>query len=243
VPAKSRASAANALDELYAAGPEDFVAERNRLERELRAEGLEEADELARLKKPPMPVFVVNQLARVRGSDVGELLESAEKLIRGLESGDAQEVATRQGELAERVHRLASKAEATTGRPLSEAVHQRVVALLRLAALDRANAPRLRRGTLAEELEPTGFEALAGLQLARRAKPAKSPKRQETAGKRTAAEDKRAARLEQLERELADARAELREAEATMRQAEKAADSARRIVERLAKRVERAQGA
>ena len=75
------AEANGALEQLYAVEPEQFVAERGRLERSLRGEGrTEEAEELAKLRKPPLPVYAANRLARDRPDDIAKLISTGERL-------------------------------------------------------------------------------------------------------------------------------------------------------------------
>ena len=55
------------LAELFAAPLDEFVATRNRIAKELRAEGNEtEAADVAALRKPTTVVWGLNQLARAR---------------------------------------------------------------------------------------------------------------------------------------------------------------------------------
>ena len=194
----------DALEQLYAAEPEQFVAERRRVERELRDAGrAEEADEIAGRKKPPLPVYTANRLARERPEDVARLISAGERLTAGHEAGDADALRKEQAELAKQVAELVRK----TG-PLSEPMEQRLAVLLRAAASDPESADLLRRGVLSEELEPAAFGALAGLSFA---PPKARPKRERAADR--AREEKQRAQVRELEKQLAEARAELKRAE------------------------------
>jgi hypothetical protein len=231
----------DALEQLYSAEPEEFVAERKRLERELRDAGdAEAAADVAGRKKPTLPVFAANRLARNRARDVAKLIDAAERVAKAHESGARETLREAQAELAERVRELVRAAEEASGRPLSEAAEQRLASLLRAAAVDPDVASLLRRGVLAEELEPAGFDALMGLSLAPAPK-RDSPGRKAEAGSRRAEE--RRAKAAQLERDLADARAALRDAEQELTAAERQADRARRRVGDLEDRLERARDA
>lgn len=217
----------DALEHLYAVEPEDFVAERKRLERELRDQGrTDEAVEVAGRRKPTLPVFAANRLALRRRAEVGKLLDTAERLAEAHESGNREALRDAQVELNERIRSLVNDAEDAAGRPLSEAAEQRLATLLRAAAVDAEVAPLLRRGVLAEELEPAGFDALAGLSLA--APPRREASPRETARARRDAE--RQAKVERIERDLADARRALRDAEDELTAAERQAERARRRV-------------
>jgi hypothetical protein len=229
----------DALERLYAVEPEEFVAERKRLERELRGQGRdEEAAAIAGRRKPPLPVHAANRLARRRTEDVGALIAAAQQIASAHESGDAERLRGAQAELAQRVRTLVGEAEQAVGRPLSADAEQRLATLLRAAAVDPETAPLLQRGVLAEEIEPSGFDALAGLSLSAPTPASKRARETETKGTRQVA--KRRERLDRLERELADAREALRSAEAELAKAQRAAERARRRVDDAEKRLERA---
>ena len=83
------------LGQLYSVEPDEFVAERKRLERSLRDEGrAEEAAELAKLRKPPQPVFLANRLARQQPDLVGQLIDDGEQLAAAHEAGDPEQLRT-----------------------------------------------------------------------------------------------------------------------------------------------------
>jgi hypothetical protein len=68
---------ADAWRTLYAAAPEDFVKERDRLARELKAAGQgDAAAALKKAKKPALPVWALNQVAQARRELIEDLLEA-----------------------------------------------------------------------------------------------------------------------------------------------------------------------
>jgi hypothetical protein len=225
----------DAVAQLYAAPPAEFVAERTKLARRLRDEGrAEEAREVAALRKPTLPASLANRLARERPRDVAALLGAAEKLAAAHGSGDAGKLRQAQSELGERVRELVALAPELTGQTMSDSVGQRLADTLRAASTDRDAAELLRRGMLQEEIETSGFEALAGLKLA----PAKhSPKSTSAKPARTRRSDD--ARLAELRKELAEARKELRWAESAVTAAEREATRARKRVSDLETRIEK----
>ena len=227
------------LEQLYAADLDDFVAERKRLERLLRDEGrTNEADELAKLRKPALPVYAANRLARERTDDVAKLIAAGERLTAAHGAGDPEELRTAQAELGERVRSLARDAEEAVGQPVSDPMEQRLAVLLRAAAIAPDSAELLRRGVLAEEVEPSAFDALAGMKIAKPKRPA-ATKREAS----VATERKRRQQIEELQGELADARRALRTAERTVTEAEKERDRAARRVDQLTERLEKARSA
>ena len=114
-------------------------------------------------------------------------------------------------------------------RDVSDAIEQRLATLLRAAATNPATATLLRQGVLSEEVEPTAFDALAGMTLAA---PKARPKRET---KPEPARGRKPGRVEELEGKLAEARKALRQAE---RDRERAA----RRVAQLEKQLEDASG-
>jgi hypothetical protein len=233
-----RTGEAEALEQLYAVDPEDFVAERKRLERELRDRGeTEAAADIAGRRKPTVPVFAANRLARTRAADVGKLIDAAHRIAAAHESGDRERLREAQADLADRVRDLLRHAEQADGRPLSEAAEQRLASLLRAAAVDPNAAELLHRGVLAEELAPAGFDALAGLSLASAPKRAASSAQADARATRRQSE--RDAKLAEVERDLADARGALRDAEKELTAAERQADRARKRVAELEERLKR----
>jgi hypothetical protein len=221
------------LEQLYAVEPEQFVSERRRLERRLRDEGrAEEAAEVAKLRKPPQPVFLANRLAREKPDLVAQLAEDGERLAAAHEAGDAEQLRAAQGELVSRVNALVRQAGETAPGQLSEAIAQRLATLLRTAASNPATAALLRRGVLSEEVEPAAFDALAGMALAA----PKARRKQERKPER--ARERKRGRVEELEGQLAEATGALRQAERELRKAERDHEVAARRVAQLTEKIE-----
>jgi hypothetical protein len=226
--------APDVLERLYAVEPEEFVAERKRLERSLRDEGrAEEAAEVARLRKPAQPVFLANRLAREEPDLVAQLVDDGERLAAAHQAGDSEQLRTAQRDLAGRVNALVR----TVSGDLSDAIEQRLATLLKTAATNPATASLLRGGVLSEEVEPAAFDALAGMTLA-----APKPRRkQEPKPERT--RERKRGRVEDLEGKLAEATKALRQAERELRQAERDHERATRRVDQLERQLEEARRA
>lgn len=229
------------LDRLYALPLEEFTAARNEL---AKARG---DPELRKLKKPTVPAWVVNTLAREREVDLRRLLRAGERLevaqkdaVRG---GDQRRFAEARREEREAVRLLRAAAADLLrggGHPASDATLERVAKTLRAAAGTEEGRAALREGRLSEELEPAGFDALAELAGA---KP--SPRRTSArTPKAPTAEERRRARKARTEadearREARDAAAQLEEAERALRSAERELAKARRASEQAADRASR----
>lgn len=234
------------VDRLFEAPLGGFVAARDELARRLRKEGKpEQAAEVAALRKPAVPVWVVNQLARRGRRDVDLLLDAGHRLRAAQAEADPERAreAFAKARDAEReaMRRLRAGAEELLAEErggASEAMVERVLATLRAAAVTEEGRELLARGRLTGELETTGFELAASLVPKRKATPAKRPelraaraeierarKREREATRRLQAAERRA---EEAEAELGKARREAEEASNAVAAAEAALERARR---------------
>lgn len=208
-------------ERLLAAAPDEFVAERKRMVRELRDAGRrEEADAVAAMRKPPAVVLVVNRAARDRPQAARDATAATERVLEAL-SGDPEGYREATKELEQALDLLADVAlahVAPRGKAATDATSRRVRDLLRAAVSGEDGRAALARGALTEELETAGFTALAGAVPTRSAPP---PKRR-AGGDASAAKrerEKQRARAKQLRAELAKAEAALRDAERSLKRA------------------------
>jgi hypothetical protein len=163
------------LDRLYALPLDEFTAARNDLARRLTKAGrVDAAAEVKKLAKPSVAVWTANQLARREPGEVRALLRSAEELrkeqervLGGKGVSDLQDRLAEQRRAVRALARLGRDVLADEGRSASDAIVERIAKTLDAAALDEGARFQLRAGRLTEELEPPGFEALAGMTPAR----------------------------------------------------------------------------
>jgi hypothetical protein len=155
---------------LWAVPPADFTRERDALARELKAQGrAEDAKAVARLRKPPVALWIVNQLARLAGAEVQALIDATARAHRAQSGGgaadDLREAMRLQRESLQRLTDAAGRAAGEAKAKFDLALQRRVQNTVQAAA---ASMPeQLRDGALEEELEPSGFEELlAGARLA-----------------------------------------------------------------------------
>jgi hypothetical protein len=229
------------LNELYAGALEEFTAGRNDLARRLRAAGqTDEAERVAALRKPSLPVWTVNRLVRLDPEGAGRLVEAAER-VEASQTGAAGA-----GALAEAVeaHRtalqsLVDAAGEALGRPLTGDVRQRASATLRAASLDPASRDRLLGGMLESEPAETGFDLVAGLGVA--SPPPRAAARPSRAA--AAAKKELRARLRAARAELAAHRKELAAARKDAAAARRRADSAEKHANELEARLEQEERA
>jgi hypothetical protein len=223
------------LDELYRLPLSEFTAARNELAKRLKADGkAEEAEEVKALRKPTVPVWLVNQLAGERELDVQRLRKAGEAVAKGQaqatagRSSDAFMEARQEEQRA--LSRLSDAARELAAREkLGAGSAERAIETLRAASLTEEGRELLKRGRLTEELEPPGFEALAGIVGAAPPKRAAAPKEDKREALKAARE-----RLKELRAEEREADAAVRAAEREAERAEKEAEAARRRAEELA---------
>jgi hypothetical protein len=211
------------LDELYAAPLDEFIALRTSLAKQLKADGRgDEAAEVAALKKPSVPLWAVNQLARRNRPAVDALLEASQDLRDAIGKGEREAFSEAQARQGEALRRLRDAAELLLGTATAPTL-DRVVSTFRSASIDEELRPLLEAGRLGAEPEPGGFDALAGLTFAapKRGRPAPK-KRGESLAKAKAALDEAKKRHRELER---TARAAEQDAEKKRAAADEAADA------------------
>jgi hypothetical protein len=206
-----------ALDELYGAPLEDFVAERKRLAKEL---GGEEGAELAKLRKPNIAAWTLNQLARQERRDVDLLLDAGHRMRQaGVQKEAFEQARAKESDALKRLTKAAEKLGA------SAQVVQKVNAALRAAAVTEEGRERLALGRFEDLPSASGFEAYEGIELPKPKRKPASPSRDE----RRAA----AAALREAEQRVRELEREADRAEKAARTARAAADEARRRLDDL----------
>jgi hypothetical protein len=218
------------VEELYAAPPDEFVARRDALAKELRTGGdRDAADAVKKLRRPSVAAAAVNRLARDSADDVEALLAAGEALRQAqLGGGDRNAIRSAAHDERDAVEELVGKAG-----KLSPATVEEVRQTLHAAATDEETRELVRRGVLTEARRAAGFGGFSAVET-----PATAPPKKDSGAeqRRKEAERKRAAR-----ERVKEARAALREAEKALQRAERAADGARVEVERRREDLEAAE--
>jgi hypothetical protein len=201
------------------------------------------AEEVKQLAKPSIPVWTANQLARREPGEVRALLRSAEELrkaqqraLGGKGGSDLQDRLAEQRRSVRALARLGRHVLADEGRSVSDAIVERIAKTLDAAALDEGSRFLLRAGRLTDELEPPGFEALAGMASTRRRQKggaAAKPKRGGLAEARH--------RVQEAQREVRARAREAVQAEREAERAESAAEEARRVAQAARERTDEAE--
>ncbi|MDG4668434.1 hypothetical protein [Mycobacterium sp. 236(2023)] len=222
-----------ALDELYAARPEDFTALRTRLAAAAKKGGdAEAARRITASRKPTAAAWVVNALA-LSGPARDELTDLGARLREAHGAMDREAIRTLTAEQRKLVDRLARTALEQSGVAApSSALRDDVHATLQAAVADPDVAARLGRLTKAEQWSGFGefvFTAAVGGPKAKPAKAAAQPVDSKAREAVTAAERAKAdadAALTELQSDLADARLRHQDAQRRLADAEAALTTA-----------------
>jgi hypothetical protein len=239
------------IDQLFELPLEEFTSARNELAKRLKQEGDPTAAEAVRsLTKPTVAVWAVNQLARREPEAVRALLNVAarlrsaqERALGGERAADALRAA--QSEEREAIRDLTRRAEKILrdeGRPASGQTLERVASTLRAAAVADPGREALREGRLSGDVEVSGFDAFAGLELpkggGRRAARGSGDDLAERRRQKREAERRR----KELEKRVRDLSARADAAERDADKARKAAAEAEAVAEERRREAEEAAG-
>ena len=97
-----------------------------------------------------------------------ELRKAQQRALSGKGAEALRERLAEQRNAVRALARLGREILAAEERSVSDAVVERIAKTLDAAALDEGSRFLLRAGRLTEELDPAGFDALAGMELPRR---------------------------------------------------------------------------
>lgn len=168
----------NPLDEeigrLYAVPLEAFIGERNALAARLKKEGdAAGSGAVKALKKPTPSAWAVNQLFQRERERMDELLDAGEQarsaLHEAITRGGAESLRGAIQESRRLIEDLRQRALgflSEGGRPATAAMAERIGTNLQSLTFTPAAAQAAERGWLETDLDPPGFEVLAGLQIA-----------------------------------------------------------------------------
>lgn len=256
-------------DDLYSLPLERFTPERAALAKSLRADREpEEAKRVAKLRKPSVAAWAVNQLVRTKRRALTDLFKAGDELraahadlLAGTGDGRALAAASEQERAAlDQLVESASGLLTSQGHELSSTTLERVRDTLHAAALDEDARAQVNDGCLVHELRHVGLGDLAPAQDTKPApvRSARSTKRtdasdDESPSKRSRTRDDGArraaekAKRERAERERADRLRAARRAAADARRAadqtERALRAARQKRDRAAAGLENADAA
>ena len=227
-----------ALDDLYGAPLDEFVAERKRLAKRLTGD---DAAELAKLRKPNVAAWVLNQLARRERRDIDLLLDAGHRLrqaqagvLRGAERETFEDARRKESDALKRLRKAAERLLRDARGSASASSLAQIEESLRAAAITEAGRELLARGRFTEPLRATGFDAFAGIDVP---KPKKRAAPKQTDERREAE-----AALRELERRLHAADRKAEQAEARARAARGDADALAEEVDAATRRLKKLRG-
>jgi DNA repair exonuclease SbcCD ATPase subunit len=226
------------VDELYGAPPDEFVARRDALAKELRGSDRAAAEAVKKLRKPSVSAGAVNELVRRAPDDVEALLAAGEALRQAqLGGGDRDAIRAAARDEREAVERLVGQAG-----KLSPAALEEVRETLHAAATDEEARDQVRRGVLTEARQAVGLGGFGAAPPAPRARK-KAKTGEDTAAKARREREAEAERKRAAKERVKEARAALRAAEKALQQAERAAEAAQAEVARRRKELDAAESA
>jgi hypothetical protein len=225
-------------DELYQLPLDEFIAGRDALAVRLKAAGDSAgAAEVKRVRKPSVPAWAANQVVWRAASEWERLRTAAAALRKSYETAVAGEPLR---EAMREQHDAQHACEARAGEILAQYGHAATPAVLQkvghtLLAL-AYGAPDAIPGRVEHELQPPGFDTLAGLNLASVPMPRPVPIPPVSAVPKVEAksqreEQARARAIEKAEARDADAARELKHAQARLYDAEKRRTAAQEEVD------------
>src|SRR6476469_5060022 len=102
-------------EDLYGVAPDEFVAARNTLAKQLRADKRrDEAEVVARLRRPPQSAWALNLLARTNPTSIDDFLTAAERLSDAL-AEDSPELRDAQSDFGSAIEVEVSSAAQAAG--------------------------------------------------------------------------------------------------------------------------------
>jgi hypothetical protein len=209
---RSSAKVDGRLDAIYREHPDEFVAARNELAKELRGDGDKTAaDEVKKLRRPSPAAWLVNRVSADNPRGVQEFADASDRLAeaqrelleQGGDPGELREAAAHERELLESLVGEA-RAVASARGTVSESVIDKVTQTLRAMGVDRELREAALRGRVEKERSVAtvaGDDMLGSLAASLPAK-GKAPK-----GGRKPAAPKQSQRVK--DREVERARTEL----------------------------------
>ena len=172
--AKKKTDLDDDLERLYRRPPGEFIAARNDLAKQVgKRDGKAEADRVRAAPKPSPSAWAVNALFEHEAERMETLLAAGERA----RAGQKEAVAGRGAEplrasleaarkLVEELRRRGGALLTGAGIPLSKTTGERLSTNLQALAFSPAAEAEAARRWLDRDLDPPGFEVLAGLQLA-----------------------------------------------------------------------------
>jgi hypothetical protein len=161
VPADDQFDLDTAVDALYARPLDEFIAARDAAVRQATDSGDRlGATRVKRLRKPSVPAWVINQVARAHPDEIGALAQLGDELRAATQDRDRARIRALDHLRRERTDalvRTVREAGEVGGRSVSSAVLDRMTETLTAAVMDPDAAAVVRAGRLSRALQHVGF--------------------------------------------------------------------------------------
>lgn len=150
-----------AADAVYAAPAADFIATRNELAKQLKADGDPlGSTRLKALRKPTVAAWIANLLARNLPDELDDLLALGDEFREAtadLDGDRLRELTPRRHQLLDKLTKEAARLAAAEGQKISPDVGQKLRETLDAALVDPAAGDAVRDGRLSSALRHVGF--------------------------------------------------------------------------------------
>lgn len=147
-----------AAEPLFELEPEEFTAERDRIAKELKRQGEDEASgRVKALKRPSVTAYALNLVSRRHPDLVKALLEADEQLRTAKSRTDMDQAKASRQKAISAISAKAASLLAGQDRPVTAQVKERLTETLLAVATDDETRERLGSGHLLKEAEAGGF--------------------------------------------------------------------------------------
>ncbi|MBB6566366.1 hypothetical protein HPO96_22250 [Kribbella sandramycini] len=150
-----------AADALYAVPAADFIAKRNELAKQLKADGDQlGSTRLKALRKPTVAAWVANLVSRELPDDLDDLLALGEEFREAttdLDGDRLRELTPKRHQLLDKLAKAATGLSTDAGQKVSPDVAQKLRETLDAALVDPAAGDAVREGRLSSALRHVGF--------------------------------------------------------------------------------------
>ncbi|MFF1817146.1 hypothetical protein ACFVWG_07605 [Kribbella sp. NPDC058245] len=150
-----------AADQLYASPAADFIATRNELAKELKADGDQLAStRLKALRKPTVAAWVTNLVAQHAADDLDDLIALGDEFREATADMDGdrlRELTPKRHQLLDKLVKEAGRLAKEAGQKVSADVTQKLRETLDAALVDPAAGDAVREGRLSSALRHVGF--------------------------------------------------------------------------------------
>jgi len=148
----------DAVGELYALSPDEFIGRRTELAAEARDNGDRSlASAIGKLRRPTIAAWLVNLLARECRADLDPLLELARDLRDAHRQMDGARIRELSGKRQDVLQAVITTASSVTDRPVGDSVLQQVRQTYEAAIADEAAEAATLSGQLTTSLSYSGF--------------------------------------------------------------------------------------